>query len=110
MFWLFFGHAAHLANLSNFHHASINLVHQTRLTFDLEMTHDLEITTISPLHSGQGHMSVGDSAEEFILIHAMRDCLCFLWSSVQSAQNFMFGRWDTMESFCICLLHTSRQV
>ena len=27
---------------------------------------------VTPLRSGQSHMSVGDSAEEFILIHALR--------------------------------------
>ena len=26
---------------------------------------------VTPLRSGQGHMSVGDSAEEFISIHAL---------------------------------------
>ena len=34
---LVFGYEAEMANLSNFHQASINIVHQTRLTFDLEI-------------------------------------------------------------------------
>ena len=45
----------------------------------------------TPLRSGQGHMSVGDSAEEFISIHALgRERLLVLWSSVTSSQNSVF--------------------
>ena len=49
-------------NLSIYNQALINIVQQTRLTFDLE----IEQLMVIALRSGQGHMSVGDSAEEFI--------------------------------------------
>ena len=60
-------HAAQLVKLSIFHQALINIVHQTRLTFDVE----IETTHDHPPSFRTGHMGVGDSAEEFILIHAL---------------------------------------
>ena len=42
----------------------------------------------TPLRSGRGHMSVGDSTEEFISVHDLRReslLICVvLWSSVKS--------------------------
>ena len=48
---------------------------------------------VTPLRPGPGHMSVDDSAEEFISIHALeRERLaCFvMWSYVKSSQNSVF--------------------
>ena len=47
-------------------------------------------------------MRVGDSAEEFISIHALgreRLLVLFLWSYVTSSQILFFARWETIESF-----------
>ena len=59
VFLLVLGHAAQLIMESFFRQAVINIVHQTRLAFDFE----IETTTTTPLRSGQGHMSVGDSVK-----------------------------------------------
>ena len=66
--------------------------------------------TITPLRSRQGHMSVGDSAEEFILIHALgRERLLVLSCGLPSNpfKVLLFARWETIE--CVCLGFTSRQ-
>ena len=46
---------------------------------------------VTALRSGQGHMSVGDSAEEFISIHALgRErllCCPVVWSITHSLQR-----------------------
>ena len=40
---------------------------------------------VTPLRSGRGHMSVGDSAEEFISTHALgRERLFVLWCGLPS--------------------------
>ena len=54
----------------------------------------------TPLRSGQGHMSVGDSAEEFILIHALgRERLLVLSCGLPShpLKILFFARWETIE-------------
>ena len=57
-------------------------------------------------------MSVGDSAEEFIMIHALGrkiDVACvILWCSVKFAENLFFARCETIES--VGLLHTSHRM
>ena len=58
-------------------------------------------------------MSVGDSAEEFILIHALgRERLLVLSCGLPSNPLKLpfFARWETTESFCLSFLHTSRQI
>ena len=68
---------------------------------------------VTRLCSGQGHMSVGDSAEEFILIHALgRERLLVLSCGLPShpLKNLFSARWETIESFCLSFLHTSRQM
>ena len=63
---------------------------------------------VTPLRTGQGHMSVGDSAEEFILIHALaRERLLVLSCGLPSnpPKILFFARWDKMESFCHSFLH-----
>ena len=63
--------------------------------------------------SGQGHMSVGDSAEEFIPIHALgRERLLVLSCGLPShpLKILSFARRETIESFCLSFLHTSRQI
>ena len=62
----FFWPAVQRVNLSIFHQALINIVHQTQLTFSVE----IEKTNghCSLLRSNK---SVGDSAEKFISIHAL---------------------------------------
>ena len=65
------------------------------------------------LRSGQGHMSVGDSAEEFISIHALgRERLLVLSCGLPSHPLKMLfsARWETIKSFCLNFLHTSRQM
>ena len=60
---------------------------------------------VIPLRSGQGHMSVGESAEEFVSIHALGrgGCCVVLWSSVTSSQNPVFrplgDRRDSLSQF-----------
>ena len=68
---------------------------------------------VTPLRSGQGHMSVGDSAEEFISIHARgRERLLVLSCGLPShaLKILFFARWETIKSFCLSFLHTSRQM
>ena len=67
---------------------------------------------VTPLRSAQGHMSVGDSAEEFISIHALgRERLFVLSCGLPShpLKSLFFARRETIE-FCLSLLHTSRQI
>ena len=99
----------YMVNLSILRQALIYIVHQTRLTFDLEIekTHGLS------LRSGQGHMGVGDSAEEFISFHALgRERLLVLSCGLPTNPLIVlfFARWETIESFCLNFLHTSRQM
>ena len=59
-------------------------------------------------------MSVGDSAEEFVSIHALeRERLRLLVSSCGLPSHplkiLFFARRETIESFCLSFLHTSRQ-
>ena len=66
----------------------------------------------TPLRSGQGQISVGDSAEEFISIHALgRERLLVLSCGLPShpLKILFFARWETIESFCLSFLHTTRQ-
>ena len=68
---------------------------------------------VTALRCGQGHMSVGDSAEELISIHALGcERLIVLSSGLPShpLKILFFARWERMESFCLGFLHTSRQV
>ena len=68
---------------------------------------------VTPLRSGQGHMSVGDSAAEVISIHALgRERLLVLSCGLPShlLKILFFARWEAMESFCLSFLHTSRQM
>ena len=70
---------------------------------------------VTPLRSGQGHMSVGDSAEEFIAIHALgRERLLVLSCGLPShpLQNSVFRPLgnDMIESFRLSFLRTSRQM
>ena len=58
-------------------------------------------------------MSVGDSAEEFISIHALgRERLLVLSCGFPPhlLKILFFARWETIESFCLRLLHTGRQM
>ena len=67
---------------------------------------------VTPLRSGQGHMGVDDSAEEFILIYALgRERLLALFCGLPSnpLKKLFFARWETSE-FCLSFLHTSRQM
>ena len=67
---------------------------------------------VTPLRSGQGHMSVGDSAEEFISIHALgRERLLVLSGGLPShpLKILFFARRETTEGFSLSFLHTSRQ-
>ena len=57
-------------------------------------------------------MSAGDSAEEFISIHALgRERLLVLSRGLPSLpiKILLFARWETIESWCLGFLHTSRQ-
>ena len=56
---------------------------------------------VTPVRSGQGHMSVGDSTEESISIHALRRerspvLSCGLPS--HPLKILLFARWETIES------------
>ena len=65
------------------------------------------------LRSGQGHKSVGDSAEEFISIHSPgREKLLVLSCGLPShpLKVLCFARWETIQGFCLSFLHTSRQM
>ena len=67
---------------------------------------------VTALRSGQGHMSVGDSAEDFISTHALgREKLLVLSCGLpsHSFKILFFARWETIESFCLSFLHTSRK-
>ena len=67
----------------------------------------------TPLRSGRGHTSVGDSAEEFISIHTLgRERLLVLSCHIPSnpLKFLFFPRWATIESFCLSFLHTSRRM
>ena len=58
----------------------------------------------TPLRSGQGHMRVGDSAKEFISIHALgRERLLVLSCGLSShpLKIVFFARWGTIETFCL---------
>ena len=62
----------------------------------------------TPLRSGQGHMNVGDSAEEFISIHALgRERLLVLSCGVPShpIKILFFARWETIEFLSQCSTH-----
>ena len=53
-------------------------------------------------------MSVGDSAEEFVSIHALGcERLLVLSGGLPShpLNVLFFARWETIESFCLNLLH-----
>ena len=55
---------------------------------------------VTPLRSGQGHMSVGDSAEEFISIHTLgRKRLLVLSCGLRShpLKILYVVRWETIE-------------
>ena len=55
---------------------------------------------VTPLRFGQGHMSVDDSAEEFISIHTLgRERLLVLSCGLPSHPLIIlfFARWETME-------------
>ena len=68
---------------------------------------------VTALRSGQGHMGVGDTAEESISIHALgRERLLVLSCGLPShpLKNLFFAWWKTTESFCLSFLHTSRQM
>ena len=68
---------------------------------------------VTPVRSGQGHNSVGDSAEEFISIYALgRERLLVLSCGLPSypLKVLFFARWETIESFCFSFLHASHQM
>ena len=55
---------------------------------------------VTPLRSGQGHMSVGDSAEELISVHALgRERLLVLSCGLPShpLKILFFARWETIK-------------
>ena len=57
---------------------------------------------VTPPCSGKGHMSVGDSAEEFISIYPLgRERLLVLFCGLPShpLKILLFARWETIESF-----------
>ena len=59
---------------------------------------------VTPLSSGQGHMSVENSAEEFISIHALaRERLLVLSCGLPSNlfRILFFARWETIESLSL---------
>ena len=102
-FCFFFGHAAQVVNFPIFHEALINIVRQTRLTFDLEIRDN----PTSLFRSGQGDISVGDS----ISIHVLgREWLLVVSYGLppNPVQIRFFACWETIES-CLSFLHTSRQ-
>ena len=58
-------------------------------------------------------MGVGDSAEEFISIHALgRERLLVFSFGLPShpLKILFFVRLETIEGFCLSFLHTSRQM
>ena len=63
---------------------------------------------VTPLRSGQGHMSVGDSAEEFISIHALGwERLLVLSCDFPShpLKIMFFARWETIEFLSLFSTH-----
>ncbi len=55
---------------------------------------------VTALRSGQGHMSAGDSTEEFISIHTLgRERLLVLSCGLPShpLKILFFARWETIE-------------
>ena len=60
-------------------------------------------------------MRVGDSAEEFMLIHALQwggrglPALSCRFPS-NPLKMLFFARWETTESFCVCFPRASHQV
>ena len=73
----------------------MNIVQQTRLTFDLEIE-----TALNHFFSLRGHKSVGDSAEEFMSIHALgRERLLVLSCGLPlyPVKILFFARWETIE-------------
>ena len=67
----------------------------------------------TPLRSGQGHMGVGDSAEEVISIHALgRERLLVSSCGLRShlLKILFFAGWEIIGSFCLSFLHTSRKM
>ena len=57
---------------------------------------------VTPLRSGQGHVSVGDSAEELISIHVLGRKRLFVLSCglpSRPLKILFFARWETIESF-----------
>ena len=58
-------------------------------------------------------MSVADSAEESISIHARgRERLLVVFCGLPShpLKILFFARWETIERLCFSFLHTSRQM
>ena len=58
-------------------------------------------------------MSVGDSAEDFMSVHALgRERLLVLSCGLPShlLKIMLFAGWETIESVCLSFLHTSRQM
>ena len=67
---------------------------------------------VTPLRFGQGHMSVGDSAQESISIHTLGHVRLLVMSCGLPSHPLkivVFARWETIESSCLSFLHTSRQ-
>ena len=68
---------------------------------------------VTALRSGQDHMSVGDSAEDFISIHALGcERLLVLSCGLPShpLKILVFARWETIGSFRLGVLRISRQM
>ena len=68
---------------------------------------------VTPLRSGQGRISVGDSAEEFISIHALgRERLVVLSCclSPHPLKILFFARWETIEFLSQFFTHHSPNV
>ena len=61
---------------------------------------------VTPFRSGQGHMSVDDSAEEFISILERERLLAFSCGLPSYPLTILFfARWETIERFCFRFLH-----
>ena len=65
---------------------------------------------ITPLRSGQGHMSVGDSAEEFMLIHVLERERLLVLSCGLPSNPLNILVFSMLEEFCLCFPHTSRRM
>ena len=99
------------AQVVNFHQASINVVHQRRLTFDLEIETTRDRSSSFRTRS-QGHISRGDSAEEFMVIHALGcERLLVLSGGLPSnpLKNYFLLVWRLSNAFG-CFPHTSPQM